>query len=99
MLLLIIRIVIFVAIIAILIASAFYGKNYAIKNDKSVPFLFIIGLLTGPIGLTLVYIFTKLPEKLAGIFISILVFIIVTILFTNTEIFKGLEWNAIDFRF
>ncbi|MCL1833470.1 MAG: adenylate/guanylate cyclase domain-containing protein [Leptospirales bacterium] len=99
MLLLIIRIAIFIAIIAILIASAFFGKNYAAKNDKSVPFLFITGLLTGPIGLAFIYIFAKLPEKLAGIFISILVFIIAAILFTNTEILKGLESSAIDFRF
>ena len=41
----------------------------------------------------------KLPEKFAALLITISIFIIITILFTQTTLFTGLEWNAIDFRF
>jgi len=98
-LLLIIKIVSTAVILSILIGSAFFGKKYAIKNDRSVPLFFIVGLFTGPIGLAFIYLVTKLPGKIAGLFISISVFVIIIILFTLTDLFKGLEWNAVDFRF
>ena len=98
-LLLIIKIAVILFILAILIVSAFWGKKFAEENDKNVPLYFIIGLLLGPIGLIFLYLLAKLPEKLAGIFISISIFTIIIILFSQTTILAGLEWNAIDFRF
>ena len=98
-LLLIIKIAVILAIIAILIASAFFGRNYANKNDRSGPLFFIVGLFTGPIGLIFIYAFIKLPQKIAGMLVSISIFVVIFILFTQTLILTGLEWNAIDFRF
>ena len=40
----------------ILIGSGFAGKYIALKNDKSVSLFFIVGLLTGPIGLLFIFI-------------------------------------------
>ena len=98
-LLLIIKIAIVLFVLAILIASAFLGKKWAKKDDKSVPLYFTLGLFTGPIGLIFIYIFAKLPQKIAGMLISIFIFIIITLFFSQTTILTGLEWSSIDFRF
>lgn len=83
----------------ILIGSGFAGKYIALKNDKSVSLFFIIGLLTGPIGLLFIFLLIKLPEKFIGPFITVSVFIVIVALYTQTTILSGLEWGSIDFRF
>jgi len=40
-----------------------------------------------------------MTQKIAGICISVAVFIIIIILFSQTTILTGLEWSSIDFRF
>lgn len=86
-------------VLSIFIGSGFTGKYIALKYDKSVGLLFIIGLLTGPVGLLIIYMIIKLPEKLIGPFIAVSVFIIMVIIFTQTTMLSGLEWGSIDFRF
>ncbi|HPF04439.1 MAG TPA: adenylate/guanylate cyclase domain-containing protein [Spirochaetota bacterium] len=86
-------------VLAILLGSAFTGKVIAKKLDKSIWLFFLIGLFTGPIGLLFLFLIFKLPEKLVGLFISFFVFLIITVLFTQTTILSGLEWGSIDFRF
>lgn len=88
-----------VLLLAFLIGSAFAGKFIARKLDKSPWLYFFTGLFTGPIGLLFLYLLERLPEKLTGIFISFFVFLVVTVLFTQTTILSGLEWGSIDFRF
>lgn len=83
----------------ILIGSGFAGKYIARKNDKSVSLFFIIGLLTGPVGLLFIFLIIKLPEKFIGPFITVSVFIVIVALYTQTTILSGLEWGSIDFRF
>ncbi len=75
------------------------GKYIALKNEKNVILLFIIGFLTGPFGLIFIFLFIKLPEKLIGLFISMSVFILMVVLFTQTTILSGMEWGSIDFRY
>jgi len=86
-------------LILILTGSGFAGKYIAQKYDKSVSLFFIIGFLTGPFGLAILFIIIKLPEKFIGPFITVSVFILMVILFTQTTILSGLEWGSIDFRF
>jgi len=86
-------------VLGILIASAYAGRLLAKKLDKSVWLYTLLGLFTGPIGLIFIIILTKLPEKFSGLFISFSVFLLITLLFTQTTILSGLEWGAIDFRF
>ena len=88
-----------VVLLSISIGSGFAGKYIAQKNDKSVSLFFIAGLLTGPFGLLLLYLFIKLPEKLVGPFITLIVFVLMVVLFTQTTLLSGLEWGSIDFRF
>ncbi len=86
-------------LMSILIASGFAGRYIAQKNDRSVSLFFIVGLLTGPVGLLFILIITHLPEKFIGTFITMSVFVVITVLFTQTTVLSGLEWGSIDFRF
>ncbi len=86
-------------LLSVLIGSGFAGKYLAVKNDKSVSLFFIICLLTGPVGLIFIFLLLKLPEKFIGLFITISVFIVMVVMFTQTALLTGLEWGSIDFRF
>lgn len=88
-----------ILIIAVFAGSGFAGRYFALKHEKSAGVFFLVGLLTGPIGLLILYLLIKLPEKLIGPFITIVVFMIIVILYTQTTILSGLEWGSIDFRF
>ena len=84
---------------SVLILSAFTGRYLARKYGRNEPLFFIAGLIAGPVGLLLLLIIIKLPEKLISAFITFTVFIIITFAFTHTTLLSGLEWGAIDFRF
>ena len=88
-----------VALIAVLVISAFTGRYIAGKNGKNEPLYFIIGLIAGPVGLLLLLVIIRIPAKLMGPFITFTVFVIITISFTHTTLLSGLEWGTIDFRF
>jgi len=92
-------ILLFFKILIVLTGCGFAGKFIAIKNNKSVSLFFMIGFLTGPVGILFIFIVIKLPEKLRAPFITLSVFIVMTVLFTQTSILSGLEWGSIDFRF
>ncbi len=79
--------------------SALAGIYIAGKFDKSKKVFFIIGLLTGPVGLLFAFTLVKLPEKYVGSFVTFAVFLMISILFTQTTLLSGLEWGSIDFRF
>ncbi len=86
-------------IITILILSAFSGKYIADKYDKNRLFYFLAGLIAGPIGVIFLFVIIKIPDKLIVPFITLTVFIIITLSFSHTTLLSGLEWGAIDFRF
>jgi len=83
----------------ILIGSGFAGRYVARKNDKSEGLFFVICLLTGPVGFLFVLLLIKLPEKFIGPFITVSVFLLMVVMFTQTTMLAGLEWGSIDFRF
>ena len=41
----------------------------------------------------------KLPEKIVSPILTLFIFLLMVIIFTQTSILTGLEWGAIDFRF
>jgi len=86
-------------VLFILISSGFAGRYIARKYDKSTGLFFITGLITGPVGLLFLFIMIKLPEKFISPFITVSVFIVMVIFFTQTTMLTGLEWGSIDFRF
>ncbi|MFA5520044.1 MAG: hypothetical protein WDA74_12380, partial [Spirochaetota bacterium] len=86
-------------IITILILSAFSGKYIADKYDKNRLFYFLAGLVAGPIGVIFLFVIIKIPDKLIVPFITLTVFMIITLSFSHTTLLSGLEWGAIDFRF
>ncbi len=88
-----------IVLLSVLIGFGFAGKYLAMKYDKSISLFFIICLLTGPIGLLFIFLILKLPEKFIGLFITITVFFVMVVLFTQTTLLAGLEWGSIDFRF
>jgi len=85
--------------ILILTASAFMGKRIARKYGKSETPFFLVGLFTGPIGLFILFILIRIPEKFIAPFITFIVFLLISVLYLNTTILSGLEWSSIDFRF
>ena len=94
------NLIIQISVIAMIFGlSALAGFFIAGKIDKSKKVFFIIGLLTGPIGLLFALALVKLPEKYVGSFVTFAVFIIISVLFTQTTLLSGLEWGSIDFRF
>lgn len=86
-------------VLFVFIGSAFAGKFTAKKLDRSIWLFSLTGLFTGPVGLLFLYLLFKLPEKLVGIYISLFVFLMLAIIYTQTTILSGLEWGSIDFRF
>ncbi len=86
-------------IIAILILSAFAGRYIADKYGRNKLFYFLVGLITGPVGVIFLFVIIKIPDKLIVPFITLTVFIIIALSFSHTTLLAGLEWGAIDFRF
>jgi len=63
----------------------------------AVPLIIIAGLIF--IGRFIARKHEKLSEKIVSPIITLFIFLLMVILFTQTSILSGLEWGAIDFRF
>jgi len=89
-----------IAVVAlILLISGFTGLYIAGKLQRNKKIFFFTGLLAGPVGLIFAIIFVKLPERYIGNFVTFAVFILLSLVFSQTTLLSGLEWGSIDFRF